>query len=71
VEDIGKEVDQQLDSWVKNQDDIDRRLDEAVREFIKKLDGIGADHPRWSDNKPLVMVVRRKILSKLNVREMA
>jgi len=58
-----------MTEFIELKDPIDSELDQAVFEFIKKLDHIGEDHPGWLENKRKIRDVRKTILTKLNLRD--
>ena len=62
-------MDINLVEYIELKDPIDIELDQAVDEFLKKLDNIGEDHPAWLTHKRKIRDVRKIILTKLDLRE--
>ena len=50
-------------------DPIEVELDNAVAEFIKKMQSLGKDHPEWIRKTAAIRKARKDILETLDLRQ--
>jgi len=57
-------------NYIELKDPVEQALDEAVENFLLKLDSLfQPDHPSWRSDEKVVRLTREKVLEKLDLRK--